>query len=143
MHLDFSPLSPCLRGATLPNDASLAGKSCLTRDPLNRNHWFNCQRVCHTEVWSVTIRTSFFFNGLWIFKSQAVYDKPDDWQQWWSRGCIKLQKYLNFYIYLWLFHSQRLPKKGPPTGVILIYCYRVLNGTIRIHKNLWKGLYFF
>ena len=39
-----------------------------------------------------TIRTSFFFNGLWIFKSQAVYDKPDDWQQWWSRGCIKLQK---------------------------------------------------
>ena len=58
-----------------------------------------------TDIGSVILRlevlpfrTSFFFNGLWLFICQAVYDRPDDWQQWWSWGCIKLQKLLTNHL---------------------------------------------
>ena len=54
-------------------------------------------------------RSSFFFNGLWLFICQAVYDRPDDWQQWWSWGCIKLQTFLFQHLVL-TFSNKRLYK---------------------------------
>ena len=54
-------------------------------------------------------RTSFFFNGLWLFICQAVYGRPNDWQQCWSWGCIKLQKQ-QFYYFIW-FHLSKEEKK--------------------------------
>ena len=53
-------------------------------------------------------RTSFFFNGLWLFICQAVYGRPNDWQQCWSWGCIKLQKQkLYYFIWFHLFKEEK------------------------------------
>ena len=59
-----------------------------------------------------TIRTSFFFNASEYSKVKLMIDNSCGAEV--ALSCIKLQKYLNFYIYLWLLHSQKLPKKGPP-----------------------------